>query len=164
MENRFVCPRRNEIVDEAGCRAAHEYAACRDCISPREAARGELFMALQQQYGGRLQIALEKGGVHVAVREGLTLLADPCDWREDPYVGVNCGPCGETHTHPQDVFRWLESYLAGDIVFLLTEGEYGSVELAGEERSWWSDWDEATWAVDAQGTYPAVDYPRLRLQ
>ena len=121
-------------------------------------------MALQQQYGGRLHIALEKDGVHVAVREGLTLVADPCDWREDPYVGVNCGPCGETHTHPQDIRQWIDSFLAGDIVFLLTEGEYGSVELAGEERSWWSDWDEATWAVDAQGTYPAVDYPRLRLQ
>ena len=164
MENRYVCPRRNEPVDEAGCRAAHDHAACRDCVSPRAAARTELFMALQQQYGEQLRITLEKDGVHIAVREGLTILADPGDWREDPYVGVNCGPCGETHTHPQDVRRWIDAFLAGNIVFLLTEGEYGSVELAGEERSWWSDWDEATWAVDASGVYPASAYPSLRLQ
>lgn len=162
MEIRFVCPRTNEAVTEPACEKTYEYEACMGCTSQQDAARQALYEALQKRYGGRMRITLEKHEVRMAVREGLTILADPGDWREDVYVGIECGKYGSTHTHPVDALQWVEDFLAGRIFILLDEDDLCSAMLYMAQGPCWDDWHEWKWAADASGTYPAPEYAEAK--
>lgn len=120
MRIEFICPRTKEIQTEDVCLQQYEYDACMGCTSQQDAARKALFDVLTEQYGHRASIQLQEDGVLISVRDGLRILADPGDWR-DTIVEIDCGVDGNTHLHPADVFQWVEDFMKGRIMILLSE-------------------------------------------
>lgn len=162
MEIKFVCPRTNEVLTEQACEKNYEYEACMGCTSQKDVARQALYEVLKQKYGNQMRITLEKHEVRIVVRDELTILADPGDWREDVYAGVECGKYGSTHSHPEDALQWVEDFLAGHIFVLLDEDRRCSVMPYMDEASFWYDWHEWKWAVDVSGVYPAQEYAEAK--
>ena len=152
MEIKFVCPRTNEVLTETTCEMNYEYEACMGCTSQQDVARQALYEDLKQKYGNQMCITREKHEVRIVVRDGLTILA----------VGVECGKYGCTHTHPEDALQWVEDFLAGHIFILLNEVNLCSVMLYIAQASYWDDWHEWKWAVDASGVYPAKEYAEAK--
>ena len=159
MEVKFVCPRTNEMQTEDICIKQYEYDACMGCTSQQDTARKALFDMLKKSYADQAEITMQDDGVLIVVRDGLRILADPGDFR-DTYVGIDCGKYGETHTHPTDVFEWIEDFRAGRIFILLCEDKMCSAMMYTAQGSGWDDWHEWKWAVDASGTYPAEEYAK----
>ena len=161
MEVKFVCPRTNEMQTEDSCIKQYEYDACMGCTSQQARARKALFDMLKKSYAEQAEITMQDDGVLIVVQEGLRILADPGDFR-DTYVGIDCGKYGETHTHPRDVFEWIEDFLAGRIILLLCENNMCSAMLYTAQGSGWDDWHKWKWAVDASGIYAAEEYAKDR--
>ncbi len=157
MDIKFVCPRANEVLTEQACEKNYEYEACRGCTSQQTAARKALFDMLKKEYNDRAEFAMREDGVLITVRDELSILADPGDWR-DTYVGIDCGKYGETHTHPQDVFQWVKEFFAGRIFILLNEDDLCSATLYISQAACWEGWNEWKWSVDVFGVHPAEEY------
>ena len=161
MEFKFVCPRTNEVMTESNCEKNYEYEACMGCTSHRDVARKHLYDMLKKSYADHAEITMQDDGVLIVLRDELRIIADPGDLR-DTYVGIDCGRYGETHTHPSDVFEWVEDFLAGHIFILLCENNLCSAEMYMTQGSYWDDWHEWKWAVDVSGVYPAEEYAKSK--